>query len=403
MALTVGFGLGAWLLLHVTLGLPLPGGSWLPLVQAHGHAQLVGFAGILVMGIGYRILPRFRSTDDPSSRLVLLSYVAVVAGLVARVVAQPLLDIPPRSLLLFLSGALELGGGLVYAAVVLRTLSLGSNAHRADEVLLAAAAAWFPIGLMWSFVALVPAMAGSALADGAAGDAATAALLLGFAGGHVIGVSSRVAPAFIAAPPASTRTILLAGAAWNLGVFGLVAGYAPAAWVALASAIALTWTIGPFRRGVGVAPLSAGARATRLAFRSAYAWLVVGLAMLALSALRGASFPEVSAARHALALGFLTLMVFGVGARLVPALSGGLPLPVPALRWAILLVNAAVALRVAIEATAGYGSGPVAAALGASALLAYAGLVIFAAAAARSVRSSVRSFVSAPSSSRTTM
>jgi uncharacterized protein involved in response to NO len=153
-------------------------------------------------------------------------------------------------------------------------------------------------------------------------------------------------------------------------------------------AVPLARGIVPLGRSATARPIPAAARVTRLAFRGAYAWLIVGCALLAAAALGDDVGPVATAARHALALGFLTQIVFGVGSRLIPALSGGAALPLPAVRAAIVLVNAAAALRVIFEIV-GPSTPPAAIALAASGPLALAALLVFASAAARSVRSAL--------------
>src|SRR5579859_3386119 len=105
IAVVAGFGLGWWLMLYQTFGIPLPAAGWLAMVQVHGHMQLMGFAGLLVMGIGYRLLPRFRQAPQASARLVLASYFFVAVGVALRT-AQLAEPSSARTLLLLLSGAL---------------------------------------------------------------------------------------------------------------------------------------------------------------------------------------------------------------------------------------------------------------------------------------------------------
>ncbi|HUG55863.1 MAG TPA: NnrS family protein [Candidatus Limnocylindrales bacterium] len=386
VALTAGFGLGAWLLLHLTLAVPVPEGGWTALVQLHGHAQLFGFAGLLVMGIGYRVLPRFRGADDPAPLVMAASLGLVTTGLLLRF-AQLMPEVAGRDVLLLLSGTLTVAGTLLYARAGLEVLGAGGNPRRADEAVLGAAIAWTPVGALWSLVSLGPLAAGSSGADGVASSAAIWALLLGSIGGHILGVSLRVAPAFIGAPVAPTRLVLAGAALWNAGVVGMTLEVALAPLVLLAGALALVHAVGPFRRTAAVRPLPVPARITRAGFRAAYAWLIVALALLTLAS--AAPFGgSLNAIRHALALGFLMSMVFAVGARLIPALTGGVALPRGAVIAALALTNAAAILRVAFELIGGAG---VASSIGlaASGALGYAALVTFVLAALRTVRSAL--------------
>lgn len=380
VALSVGFGLGAWLLLSAAFGFPMPAGGWSALVQVHGHAQLIGFAGLLVLGVGYRILPRFRGAPEPSTPAMAASGALVAAGVLLRLV-QLLPDVPGRGDLLLASGTLTLAGLLLYAFVGLDLLSGGENVHRADEIVLGAAIVWTPIGALWSLVSLAAPL-GSA-ADPIAASTAVWALLLGSIGGHILGVSLRVAPAFIAAPVAPARLVIAGAILWNAGVVGVTMSLGLAPLVLLAGALVLVHAIGPFRRSAAVRPLPPQARLSRLAFRAGFAWLAAGLVLFALA---GSVPGATAAARHALALGFLMSMVVAVGSRLVPALTGGVGFPLRAVLAALALTNAAALLRVPLELV-GPASGLATFGLALSGLLAYGALVVFAAAAARTARS----------------
>lgn len=391
IAATAGFGLGTWLLLHATIGVPLPDATWSALVQVHGHAQLVGFAGLLVMGIGYQILPRFRGADAVPASEALLSFALVALGLLLRL-AQLWEDVPVRHVLLLLSGTAELAGMLVYARLTVGTLARGANPHRPDELFIGAGAMFGVIGAMWGLVALAPTIAGGPLLDADADRAAIAALLLGFVASHVIGVSLRVAPAFIAAPPASATLITAAAIAWAAGVVLATFGGPWGALVLLGTGAAVVRGIGAFGRSIAVRGVPASARLVRLAFRGAYFWLIAGIALTATGAAADAPLALSTAGRHAIALGFMTQIVFGVGSRLIPAVTGGRALSTTAVRAAIVLVNAAAALRVAFELI-GPSTTAAAIALAASGPIALAAIVVFGAAAARTVRSALRSAI----------
>src|SRR5690606_24892703 len=97
---------------------------------------------------------------------------------------------------------------------------------------------------------------------------------------------------------------------------------------------------------------------------SAYGWLVVAAGTLALEGLRmlGLPVPAVvpDAERHAIGAGFVTILILGVGAHLLPGFAR-LPLRSHGLLWGTLLLgNLAALLRVApvLTATHGFGTLP---------------------------------------------
>jgi uncharacterized protein involved in response to NO len=257
---------------------------------------------------------------------------------------------------------------------------------------MAAGAAWLAVAAMWNVASLDPLLRGAPLAAPGADAAVVAAVLVGVVGSHVLGVSVRVNSGFIAAQLVPDPVVIVATALWTVGTFFTAAGLAPGAPLLLAAAVALFLTVGVVGRSRAARPLPEHARVTMLAFRTGYAWLIVGLALLTLDALLPATSDAlVVAGRHALAIGFLGSLAFGVGARLLPTLTGGTAIPLPAVRWATLLVNAAALLRVGGELLGA--SSPLASvALALSSPVGLLAVLAFAAGAVRTVRSMRHAF-----------
>jgi hypothetical protein len=170
----------------------------------------------------------------------------------------------------------------------------------------------------------------------------------------------------------------------------MVAGIAAAPFALLAGVLTLVWALGVFGATIAKQRLVSHARLTRLAVRSAFVWAVVGSALLAAYDIRAelggadASYLELSAVRHAFALGFVTLMIYGVAARALPSFLGRHNWSERLQLATIVLANAGVALRVIPQALGADGdaaNGSVAA----SGALAYAALAIFAANVIRTV------------------
>jgi len=89
--------------------------------------------------------------------------------------------------------------------------------------------------------------------------------------------------------------------------------------------------------------------------RAAYAWLGVSLAMLLLTPayqwLAGVDFSHAyfGATRHAITVGFVSLMIMGMAAKVVPTLNGVDPRTLSSLRVPFLLVNLGCVLRVTMQ------------------------------------------------------
>jgi uncharacterized protein involved in response to NO len=122
----------------------------------------------------------------------------------------------------------------------------------------------------------------------------------------------------------------------------------------------------------------------RLWIRLAYAWLLVATALFAAFNLREslggapAGFTELSAARHALTMGFLMTLLVGMASRILPGYSGWALQRPRFLAWTIGLLSAGALLRVGGELSGGYGGifGPI---TGLGGALGVAGFVLFAA------------------------
>ncbi len=62
LTLTAGFGTGALLFGVLAAGVPV--GLWWPVhAQIHGHAQVFGWLGLMVIGVGLHFLPRLRGAN----------------------------------------------------------------------------------------------------------------------------------------------------------------------------------------------------------------------------------------------------------------------------------------------------------------------------------------------------
>ena len=389
IALTAGFGLGLWLLLTRTLGLTTGDLAWPALVQTHGTIQLFGFSAMFLMGIGLHVLPRFRAAPPAPRPLALVAYATTASSIVLRALAQPVPGFPARGLVLPLSGVLLVVGTAAFAVAALRALRSGTNPHRPDELVMAAGVVAAPLAA--ALVAVGLAGAPVVIAQDV-DDRGIWAMLLGCLATAIFGVWARLAPGFVATPPAPTRQLLIGAASWLGGVMLLVAGV-PFASVALLAGIALlVRALGLFRPTIARQPLVAHARLTRLAARSAFGWAAAGALLLMLYDARTViagehpSYLELSAARHAFALGLVTIMIYGVAARALPSFLDRRSWSLGLQTATLLLANAGVALRV-LPQMAGANDELSNGVVALSGVLAYLALVVFAVNVVRLMRS----------------
>ena len=367
-ALGPGFLAGA--LLSAALGLGVPLGPWWPAVaQVHGHAQLAGFAGLMVLGVAFHFLPRLRGAPLAAPGLVPWVLALYGGGLLLRVLGQtagPLVPpgaplAPALRLLFVLSGPLTLGGALAGLALLGRTALRGPALRtragfRQVAPLLAAGGTAFL--LFHGLNALGTLTAGGAapwVVPPALDAAAVRLALLGWLVPVAVAFSARSFPLFLWTRP-PRRWVLQGGLA--LLLLGLA--------LSLAGVTAGGLSPGPLLEGVALlgfvhalnvlAPRVSPpgrprdpdearlARATRWPLAGAYGWLIVAALLLlaqALLPLAGAPPPE-DALRHALGTGYVLLLIVGMGLRLLPGFAGRRARDVR-FGWALTAICAALA------------------------------------------------------------
>jgi hypothetical protein len=179
----------------------------------------------------------------------------------------------------------------------------------------------------------------------------------------ILGVSLRMLPALFDLPAVPARRAWWALGVLTTAVVGEVVVFIAYRWTqnhAIAALLLVPWLMliagawmvaGPWRlwRPLGVADR------TGKFVRAAYAWLAVSLVMLLLlpvyQSVSGISFSHAyyGAVRHAITVGFISLMIMGMAAKVVPTLNGVDPRKLSPLWGPFLLVNAGCFLRVSLQ------------------------------------------------------
>lgn len=377
VTLTAGAAWGAILLLRIAAH-----GSFTALsifeVNAHGQAQIYGWVGLFVMGFAYLALPRLLGAPLPSARLAALSFPLMVTGIALRAVTEPFG--PGRTAGLALAGAaLELAAVALLLTVGLRILIRARARARTPALYVGAALAWFGLGAVFDLFHLARLLAAPG-PEALLRQVATYQLPLrsvqihGLALMVIFGFTLWAGPALFGTRRLGDPLARRLWVALQLAVAGQVvffvafmgsreALWAGALWVAdltLAGAAGvLLWNLGLLRRrradrGSGVErPAAVTPSGGSLKFlRAAHLWLLLYLAMLVAGPLWGAvtglgfSHAWHGAMRHAVTVGFVSLTIMGMTARVVPALLGLDPSRLPSLWAPFLLLNAGCALRV---------------------------------------------------------
>ncbi len=404
VVLTLGAAWGAYLLLRIAATGRFAAAG-LREVNAHGHAQIFGWVGLFVMGFAYQAFPRFKHTSLAFPRLAWASLGLMLAGLVGRSVGEPL------------AGSLPWAGGVAVAAawlevaavglfiwVVLATWRAAGKGLAFYDYYILVALGWFALQAVAEAVFLGATLAAASREEllalvatwqGAIRDAQ----IHGFALLMILGVSQRVFHHFYRFPAPSRRLSLAALVCIDLAVTGEVAGLvlmraAGHHWAGLwyFSALLLTGAVVALLWNWRIFGRAAEADRSLKFLRAAYVWLLISLGMLLLlpayqfllpwlapsseAAVLGFSHAYYGATRHAITVGFISLMIVGVAARVVPTLNGVDCRRLTALWGPFFLLNLGCALRVVAQTLTDFtpGAFPVA---GVSGLLEVTGLAVW--------------------------
>jgi hypothetical protein len=377
VVLTLGAVWGAYLLLRIAISGDGFKAVGLHEVNAHGHAQIFGWVGLFVMGFAYQAFPRFKHTSLSHPRLALATLGLMLGGVVGRSVCEPLAGAWPWLAAPAVAAAvLEVVAIALFVGIILAT-------WRAPDRPLAFYDWYVLTAFVW-FVAQAVFEAAYLTATFAAGPDGLVPLVArwqgalremqihGFALLIILGVSQRLFAHFYGFPAPNRRLSLVALVCLNAAVLGEVVGLVllrdGPVWVALwyGSVLLLAGTVVVLVRDwhiFGTPP----ERDRGLKFlRAAYLWLFASLVLLVLmpgyqhlllpwlapdsAATRiGFSHAYYGAVRHAITVGFISLMIVGVAAKVVPTLGGVDVRRLSPLWGPFLLINAGCALRVVAQ------------------------------------------------------
>ncbi|MFZ0589876.1 MAG: NnrS family protein [Bryobacteraceae bacterium] len=324
-------------------------------IQAHGQAQIFGWIGTFVIGIGFYSLSKMGAVMPFAVIRGWLSWSLWISGAALRW-ATGVYGWHWR-VLLPLAAALELAGFLLFFFTVRRhKASPAGGERRVPEVwmrLVIASTFAFLLSLLWSFAATLCA---SFLASAPAlPPAADRHLLLISAWGFLVvavwGFNARWLPVFLGLPQPHVRGLMSALTILLSGVLSGIAGLSTVSSLLLivASAVAAQ-ALHVFQRSVHPPKVQGIHPSFPYFVRGAYVWLVVAATLSFISSLADKNGGIAGASRHALTVGFLATMVFAIGQRILPAFCGMRVLFSKRIMFAALfLLNLGCLLRVACE------------------------------------------------------
>ncbi len=377
-----GSFLGVWNLLQISgrESAALVSPAWL---QAHGHAQVFGWIGSFIFGIGFYSIPKLRATAKPAVGTAWACWVLWTIGVASRWFAN-IYGWQWRWLLPF-SGVLELVAFVIFFRAVSRHRPEDAGKNRLDPWIWVVISA--SMGLMLTLIANLAACfylalhgASAALPHGL--DQRYLVLVTwGFLVPFVWGFSSRWMPVFLGLRPVRSRLLLGAVAANFAGVVLTLVGWGAEATVLFVGGVGLAIVALRMFEAAQQEPKTRGVhRSFPFFVRMAYGWLLAAALLGVVAALWDSSGGIWGASRHALTVGFIAVMVLCVGQRVLPAFAG------MRLLWSIrlmlvglVLLSIGCTLRVSGEILAYQGYADWAwSVLPASAMLELAGITAFA-------------------------
>jgi uncharacterized protein involved in response to NO len=350
-----GTFLGVWNLLQISgrEGLASISPAWL---QAHGHAQVFGWVGSFIIGIGFYSIPKLRGGVKASFAAAWACWAMWTTGAALRWAANVYRW--EWRVLLPLSAIIELAAFLIFFRVVSQHGPASSGKKQLEPWI------WVVISASMGFLLLlVVNLVGCFYV---AFQEATPAfphlfdqrylglLAWGFLVPFVWGFSAKWMSVFLGLKPVRTSVLFTAVIVNLVGLVLTVSGKAVlGVWFFLAATVLAIAALRIFEASINEPKTRGVHKSFALFIRMAYAWLIVA-ALLSIAAVQWDHSGGIwGASRHALTVGFVSVMILCVGQRVLPAFVGMRALWSTKLMFvALLLLTIGCGTRVSCEVLA---------------------------------------------------
>jgi len=335
-----GTFLGVWNLLQISgrESVASISPAW---IQAHGHAQVFGWIGSFILGIGYYSIPKLRRARKPAFGAAWACWAMWTTGVAARWTAN--VYGWEWRIVLPVSAILEFAAFLIFFTAVSQHRPEDSGKKKMEPwvwVVVSASAGFMVVQIANLATCFYLATQGASPALPHVPDQRYLTLVTwGFLVPFVWGFSTKWMTVFLGLKPVRTRLLLGAVVVNLTGVGITLAGWGAEATIVFVTGAALVIAA---LRMFEPAKQEAKTRGVHRSFpffvRMAYGWLMVA-ALLGVGAAQWDFSGGIwGASRHALTVGFVAVMVFCVGQRVLPAFAG------MRLLWSTRLMFAALAL-----------------------------------------------------------
>jgi hypothetical protein len=296
-------------------------------VQAHGQIQTLGLVGLLILGVGGRLLPGFWRVRLSHPSVISRGAGLVGCGLIAQLIGQPLDPGVARMVLLVLAAVLPPAGFIWAGSELLRPRLQRSVRPAAwESLLLLAGCSLLGALLLRAAILLELAWTGGPAGFGPVHQGLITLELDGFLLAATIGVQLRLLPSLARTRPVTgwperlgITVLVLAVCLRTAGVAVPLPSLADIAnWLVAAAGLVLFWATGLWRAGLAPtmdAPATRLPGRTRQVLRVAWAGLLVG------ELGRAAGLLSADTATHAFTSIYLIPLILVVGIRMLPRVS----------------------------------------------------------------------------------
>lgn len=352
--------------------------SW---ILAHADAMVFGFVGFFVMGFAYQAFPRFKHVTLWRPKLAYSALPLMASGICLQTIGH--LRAPESWFWEFglAGGVLVIGAASVFALVIAQTLRAAKRPEHYDRFIFASLA-WLLIAavanpiVFWLFES-APTPPEFLFRVSSFDIPYRDAELLGIAVVMILGVSLKFLPhAYgLREPGRRWRGFVFWGV--NAAIAATIATFIGAIafhqiWLLipneLSALLLFAVAAGSIRQYRLFGPVHASEEDRGLKFiRAAYFWFAIAMGMLAFAQiydiavyqpLTGAESPfshaYLGAYRHALTVGFISMMIVGVSSKVVPTLSGVDLRSANSLWPTMILLNAGNMLRITMQIATDY-------------------------------------------------
>ena len=380
------------------------------LIETHGHTQIFGWAGLFIMGVSYFVLPRFYAVRIYSGKLANLSFYFMVAGIFLVFTYRTLLPLNNHFFFkaLILSGcSLEILAVLMFLIVAVKTvLSAEKQELETYETYLFSGYLWFLIvTVAHAGIVLYMINVNETVFPHAAIYPLRHIQVMGFITMVIFGVLSRTLPAFLGLKTPNAKMNLIIMFMLNASVLvravsqPLMTYYADvnlpfyyvfntlyftSACIELLSILLFLYNLNILTKPeVDFSGMEIEKSYEKFVW-AGILWLIVAEIGMIIFAVQESfagvpvSHAIIGSYRHAVTVGFITMMIFGFASRIIPISQGVKLHSYSSLTMCFILINTGSFLRVVFQPIAVHtGSVPSYLIMGISGLIESVAILLF--------------------------